>query len=65
MVVDIGSNDGIFLKPLKDIGINAIGIEPAKNISKIANSKGLNTLTEYFSQKTVKKLSMNTVKQIL
>ena len=56
LVVDIGSNDGIFLKPLKDIGINAIGIEPAKNISKIANSKGLNTLTEYFSQKTVKKI---------
>ena len=59
LVVDIGSNDGIFLKPLKDIGINAIGVEPAKNISKIANSKGLKTLTEYFSQKTVDKIIKN------
>ena len=56
LVVDIGSNDGIFLKPLKDMDVNAIGVEPAKNISKIANAKGLKTLTEYFSQKTVKKI---------
>jgi len=56
LVVDIGSNDGIFLKPLKDMDVNAIGVEPAKNISKIANSKGLKTLTEYFSQKTVNKI---------
>ena len=41
LVVDIGSNDGIFLKPLKDMDVNAIGVEPAKNISKIANAKGL------------------------
>ena len=56
LVVDIGSNDGIFLKPLKDMDVNAIGVEPAKNISKIANAKGLKTLTEYFSQKTVNKI---------
>ena len=56
LVVDIGSNDGIFLKPLKDMDVNAIGVEPAKNISKIANVKGLKTLTEYFNQKTVKKI---------
>ena len=56
LVVDIGSNDGIFLKPLKDMDVNAIGVEPAKNISKIANSKGLKTLTEYFSKKTVNKI---------
>ena len=56
LVVDIGSNDGIFLKPLNDMDVNAIGVEPAKNISKIANAKGFKTLTEYFNQKTVKKI---------
>tara|TARA_A100001015_G_scaffold167013_1_gene185672 strand:- start:1466 stop:4009 length:2544 start_codon:yes stop_codon:yes gene_type:complete len=55
-VVDIGSNDGIFLKPLKNEGIRAIGIEPAKNIAKIANSNGLTTLPEYFTKKTVNKI---------
>jgi nucleoside-diphosphate-sugar epimerase/2-polyprenyl-3-methyl-5-hydroxy-6-metoxy-1,4-benzoquinol methylase/dTDP-4-dehydrorhamnose 3,5-epimerase-like enzyme len=56
VVVDIGSNDGIFLDPLKNLGINAIGVEPAKNVAKIANSKKLKTLPEYFSSKTVNKI---------
>ena len=56
VVVDIGSNDGIFLEPLKNLGINAIGVEPAKNVAKIANSKKLKTIPEYFSTKTVKKI---------
>lgn len=56
MVVDIGSNDGIFLEPIINLGIKALGVEPAKNVSKIANSRGLNTLSEYFNHKTVKKI---------
>ena len=56
VVVDIGSNDGIFLEPLKKLGINAIGVEPAKNVAKIANSKKLKTMPEYFSSKTVNKI---------
>jgi len=56
LIIDIGSNDGIFLDPVKNLGINAIGIEPAKNVAKIANSKKLKTLPEYFSDKTVNKI---------
>ena len=56
LVVDVGSNDGIFIEPLKNLGIGAVGIEPAKNVAKIANSKKLTTLPEYFSNKTVKKI---------
>jgi len=56
LVVDIGSNDGIFLNPVKNVGINAIGVEPAKNVAKIANSKKLTTIPEYFSEKTVHKI---------
>lgn len=47
-VLDIGSNDGIFLKPLKDMGIKVLGVEPAKNISKIANESGIETINSYF-----------------
>ncbi len=56
VVVDIGSNDGIFLEPLKSLGISAIGVEPAKNVAKIANSKKLITIPEYFSSRTVNKI---------
>mgnify|MGYP001191287496 CR=1 FL=1 len=56
LVVDIGSNDGIFLKPLKDIGVKAVGVEPAKNVAKIANKEGLETFQSFFDEKTVSKI---------
>jgi len=59
VVVDIGSNDGIFLEPIQNLGMKAIGIEPAKNISRIASSRGLTSLNEYFGEKTVNKLIKN------
>ena len=48
-VIDIGSNDGIALKPLKEKGIKVLGIEPAKNIAEIANAAGLTTINNYFN----------------
>ena len=53
IVVDIGSNDGVFLDPMEKLGIKSIGVEPAKNIAKIANSRKLTTIPEYFDKKTV------------
>src|SRR5208282_281166 len=47
-VVDVGSNDGILLKPLKELGIKAIGVEPSINVSKIANDRGLTTICSFF-----------------
>jgi len=55
-VIDIGSNDGISLKPLKERGITVLGIEPASNIAKIANKNGIKTWNEYFTNGTVNKL---------
>lgn len=48
-VVDVGSNDGILLKPLKEMGIRALGVEPSINVSKIANDAGLETITAFFN----------------
>ena len=52
-VVDIGSNDGILIKPLKELGVKAIGVEPSINVSKIANDNGLETITAFFDAATV------------
>ena len=57
LVVDIGSNDGIFLKPLSDYGIETLGVEPAKNVAKIANKNGVKTVNSYFDEKCIKKIS--------
>ncbi len=55
-VVDIGSNDGILLKPLKELGVKALGVEPSVNVSKIANDAGLETITSFFDAPTVAKI---------
>lgn len=55
-VIDIGSNDGIGLKPFYEKGIKVLGIEPAKNIAKIANDNGINTVNNYFNRNCVNKI---------
>src|SRR3989344_5656751 len=55
-VLDIGSNDGILLKPLKESGMRAIGVEPSENVSKIANDAGFETINSFFDKETVEKI---------
>jgi methylation protein EvaC len=49
-VVDVGSNDGILLRPLRALGVKAIGIEPSVNVSKVANDTGLSTICAFFDR---------------
>jgi hypothetical protein len=39
-VVDVGSNDGILLRPLRELGVKAIGIEPSVNVSGSRMTRG-------------------------
>ncbi|HKS05473.1 MAG TPA: class I SAM-dependent methyltransferase [Gemmatimonadaceae bacterium] len=48
LVVDIGCNDGLFLKACKDIGLKTLGVEPAANIAAMAREKGIEIVNEYF-----------------
>lgn len=48
-VLELGSNDGLFLKSLKDIGINNFcGVDPAENIAATANEEGLTTVVGFW-----------------
>ncbi len=49
-VVEIASNDGYLLQFFKEKNIPLLGIEPAKNIAKIAEEKGINTVNEFFGK---------------
>lgn len=53
LAVDIGSNDGYVLKQFKNGSVNAVGIEPAENLARDANAKGLTTLNTFFSKDAV------------
>lgn len=50
LLIDVGSNDGILLEPFKKLGVNILGIEPAKNVADLAEQKGCKTLNAYFTK---------------
>jgi SAM-dependent methyltransferase len=49
LVVDIGSNDGLFLSHLNRLGGRGLGIEPATNLTAIARERGVEVVNEYFT----------------
>ena len=59
-IIDIGSNDGVALKPFKDLGFNKIlGIEPAKNLAKLANKNKIKTLNCFLEKRNLNKIKKN------
>ena len=59
-IIDIGSNDGVALKPFKDLGFkNILGVEPAKNLAKLANKNKIKTFNGFLEKKNLKKLKKN------
>ncbi len=58
LVVEIASNDGYLLQYYKRRGVPVLGIEPAANIARVAReTRGINTLCEFFGQDLAKRLS--------
>jgi len=62
LIIDIGSNDGTFLKHFKDKGINILGIEPAINVAKKARKNNIKTINSFFNNSLVKKLLQRKLK---
>lgn len=55
-VVEMASNDGYLLQFFVQRGIPALGVEPAANVAKVANGKGVPTLAQFFNQQTAAEL---------
>ena len=59
-IIDIGSNDGVALKPFLELGFKKIlGIEPAKNLAKLANKNKIKTFNGFLEKKNIKKIKKN------
>ena len=60
LIIDVGSNDGVALKPFLDLYYkNILGIEPAKNLAKLANKNKIKTFNGFLELKNLRKIKNN------
>ena len=50
-IIEIGSNDGSFLRNFKSKNTNILGIEPSSNVANIAKKNGIKTINSFFKYK--------------
>jgi SAM-dependent methyltransferase len=50
LVVEVASNDGYLLQYYKQAGIPVLGIEPAANVAKVAEERGIATMVAFFGE---------------
>ncbi len=62
LTLDIGSNDGVLVRPLKNLGAKALGVDPAKMIAEQATASGCETIHGYFSESFAKELAAKRTK---
>ncbi len=56
LVVDIGSNDGTFLRNFKEAGLKVLGIDPATAVARRASESGIETLARFLDPKTAQEV---------
>src|SRR6516162_6009055 len=59
LVVELASNDGYLLQYFVKKGIPVLGVEPAVNVAKVAQEKGVPTLVKFFGRRTAQKMVAN------
>jgi hypothetical protein len=57
LVVEVGSNDGYLLQYWVEKNIPVLGIEPARNVAKVAIEKGVPTRVEFFGTTAARALA--------
>src|SRR6516225_847146 len=59
LAVELASNDGYLLQYFVKKGIPVLGVEPAVNVARVAEEKGVPTLVEFFGCQTAKEMVAN------
>lgn len=55
-VIEVGSNDGYFLRNFQSRGIPCLGIEPTSNVARVAKAQGIDVLETFFGAKCASSL---------
>jgi hypothetical protein len=59
LAVELASNDGYLLQYFVKKGIPVLGVEPAVNVAKCAEEKGVTTLVKFFGCQTAREMVAN------
>lgn len=60
LVIEVASNDGYLLQWYQRTGVPVLGIEPARNIARVAEEqKGIPTISEFFGRELAAQLATN------
>jgi len=57
LAVEIASNDGYLLQYYRDAGVPVLGVEPARNVARVAEERGIPTLAEFFNLEVARGLA--------
>ncbi len=57
LVAEVASNDGCTLQHFQDLGVPVIGVEPAENVARIAEKKGVPTIVAFFGKKIAREIA--------
>ncbi len=57
LVVEMGSNDGVLLRPFKALGAKVLGVDPARNVAARATREGIPTLSSFFNVNVAKRIA--------
>ena len=55
-IVEVGSNDGIFLKNFASKGLRHLGVDASKNVCELAEKKGVKVYNNFFNLETSNKI---------
>jgi len=56
LVVEIASNDGYLLHYMVERGVPVLGVEPAANVARVAEQRGVPTHVAFFGRETARRL---------
>jgi len=56
LVVELASNDGYLLKEFQARGVRVLGVEPAANVARVAQTAGVPTVAEFFGVALARRL---------
>jgi len=56
LVMEIASNDGYLLQHYRNLGVPVLGIEPAANVARVAESRNIPTRCDFFGRRLAQEL---------